>query len=1146
MKTSICKYNSRKNSLKNNKKSKINIKYARKNKNIKINKMKGGTFENDLLRLITDSTFTEFLYFNKITDNDLLKLTKALQNNTSLTKFSLFNSDFIDDNKIISLVSALKNNNTLIELVIPQNNIGPNGAIYLAEALQQDKTFTTFTALKILDIGQNNIQDEGAKALAEALKTNRTLTSLNIFINNIGVEGASAIAEALQQNTTLTSLNIGQNNIQGEGAIALAEALKTNESLTTLDIYGNEIGPDGASAIAEALKTNTKLTTLYIYSNNIQDKGAEALAEALQNNKTLTTLKIGYNKIGPKGAKALAKALLENKTLTTLNIGNNNFSDAGKTHLTEALKTNTTLTNLNIDGNDFSVKNLLNLLNNNHTITNLNIGSNNIKGEGAIALAEALQNTKLTKLIINNNKFGPEGAKALANILKDNKILTELYIDNNNIQDEGAKALVEALKTNKSLKLLTLSQNKLTGTVMKELIKTITDNNKTLNAIYLHLNEGPTMSYYHKFDTHSNTKIASDSTTKIDLFFPKLSNKHTYNNNLLNPIVKPLSRITKINNKLVLDKQTILIVNVLSKSPQNYNKLMVDITDINPFVTPFVNPFVVPKKLTLSDLYNFVSIKKDENYKFDTKLKSLFSIDDANNINLALKNRLTEAKSKNPFQKYTDKDKVSILIEFLRKSVITYLRTLKKRNNTFVEINPFLNIPPQYNELDTIKFITNNLKKIIKQKDKLTESEKTESEKTESEKTELIEKYINYLTLSTEHFNSLIYDNYMNGNDALSTIKTSDKYFLNLHGVINNNIFKLPTNINIVFLSPISYISLCRPNYANKIANNIDEYLQDPYCFDKIEINSVFSEAIIYLGGQYCVNLELGRDESDNVTGLHLIRDKKLEDAIKYTNSTMRILLDELLNVLLKSVFIEPKKIYTIVISSCRESDHLKELDQQSILVFYEQLLKFLNKKLFFDNKNKKNNNINSYYENCNIKKSVNVFNSRNVEHAQQKRTNLTMKSIFQSRKHINTNSEYIKELRNIINNSTMSKSELFNTLKKKLKIRIKNHRNNRTNINNSHNELNNKIEYNKIQFDIIKLIFKDKYDLMFEFLVYIDFEYNIVNFDYFKDELSNINVTKINYKISLKARKFITDKLGITTLKTLDISKNNLGDEEV
>ena len=96
----------------------------------------------------------------------------------------------------------------LQELYLGDNNIGPDGAKYLAEALRHSNC-----KLQTLDLSDNNIGDDGAKYLAEALRhSNCKLQTLHLGNNNIGDAGAEAFADVLRyDNRTLKTLNLYGN-----------------------------------------------------------------------------------------------------------------------------------------------------------------------------------------------------------------------------------------------------------------------------------------------------------------------------------------------------------------------------------------------------------------------------------------------------------------------------------------------------------------------------------------------------------------------------------------------------------------------------------------------------------------------------------------------------------------------------------------------------------------------------------------------------------------------------------------------------------------------------------------------------------------------------------------------------------------------
>ncbi|CAF1302080.1 unnamed protein product [Rotaria sp. Silwood1] len=61
-------------------------------------------------------------------------------------------------------------------------------------------SYRRYKTLTTLYIAENQIGDQGAQYLANALQINRTLTILYVAQNQIGDEGAQHFANALQQN----------------------------------------------------------------------------------------------------------------------------------------------------------------------------------------------------------------------------------------------------------------------------------------------------------------------------------------------------------------------------------------------------------------------------------------------------------------------------------------------------------------------------------------------------------------------------------------------------------------------------------------------------------------------------------------------------------------------------------------------------------------------------------------------------------------------------------------------------------------------------------------------------------------------------------------------------------------------------------
>ena len=64
---------------------------------------------------------------------------------------------------------------------------------------------------------------------ASTLKGNGTLTSLDLDWNDIGQDGGLALAEALQSNTTLKELHLGANSLDDDTKQRLRDAVSGRE-----------------------------------------------------------------------------------------------------------------------------------------------------------------------------------------------------------------------------------------------------------------------------------------------------------------------------------------------------------------------------------------------------------------------------------------------------------------------------------------------------------------------------------------------------------------------------------------------------------------------------------------------------------------------------------------------------------------------------------------------------------------------------------------------------------------------------------------------------------------------------------------------------------------------------------------------------
>ena len=128
-------------------------------------------------------------YFGKIDVDDLEKFSEAFKNNTSV-RFLKFGGELLEDKHIKVLAKALKHGR--VEVVdLQSNNIGDEGAIYLAEMLKTNKTIKTIT------LYGNKICDAGGEALARSFARNQTLQQIYLGGNEMNPDTRKKIYETL-------------------------------------------------------------------------------------------------------------------------------------------------------------------------------------------------------------------------------------------------------------------------------------------------------------------------------------------------------------------------------------------------------------------------------------------------------------------------------------------------------------------------------------------------------------------------------------------------------------------------------------------------------------------------------------------------------------------------------------------------------------------------------------------------------------------------------------------------------------------------------------------------------------------------------------------------------------------------------------
>ncbi|NXF37744.1 LR74A protein, partial [Nyctibius bracteatus] len=239
---------------------------------------------------------------------------------------------------------------------------------------------------------------KGVKAIAIALVSNATITHLQLEDNCILAEGAICIAEMLQENSSFQELNISNNYLDTAGAIA-SLLLDNMSYIHALQLSGGLYAPKQSHCLCTfvSLEGNYQVKELDLIHNEFSEKGGQLLGEIfslLASNTALEILDLSWNRPSRKGTVALGTGLKGNGTLKILNLSWNGVGNEGALALGEALKVNNVLIHLDISNNQINnegSKKLYSSLELNAKLKILKMANNPLTVEGATALVTSVR-----------------------------------------------------------------------------------------------------------------------------------------------------------------------------------------------------------------------------------------------------------------------------------------------------------------------------------------------------------------------------------------------------------------------------------------------------------------------------------------------------------------------------------------------------------------------------------------------------------------------------------------------------------------------------------------------------------------------------------------------------------------------------------
>ncbi|XP_059660504.1 RAN GTPase-activating protein 1 [Cornus florida] len=293
--------------------------------------------------------------------------------------------------EVMNIISSALEGCELRYLNLSNNALGEKGVRAFEGLLKSQSN------LEELYLMNDGISEEAARALCELIPSSKKLKILQFHNNMTGDEGAIAISEIVKQSPVLEDFRCSSTRVDSEGGVALAEALGTCTNLKKLDLRDNMFGVEAGVALTKALSEFANLTEIYLSYLNLEDEGSKALTEALlKSAPSLEVLEMAGNDITVEAAPALASCIAAKQTLTKLNLSENELKDEGTIVIAKALE----------EGHDQLIE--------------VDLSTNSIRRAGARILAQAVVCKPGFKLLnINSNFISDEGVDELKDIFKN-------------------------------------------------------------------------------------------------------------------------------------------------------------------------------------------------------------------------------------------------------------------------------------------------------------------------------------------------------------------------------------------------------------------------------------------------------------------------------------------------------------------------------------------------------------------------------------------------------------------------------------------------------------------------------------------------------------------------------------------------------
>lgn len=342
--------------------------------------------------------------------------------------------------------------NKYTKICFSNTSFGQDAALVAEPILSSIKGQLTEVDLSDFVAGRNEEEALEVMSIFSLALEGSDLRYLNLSNNALGEKGINAFEALLKSQHNLEELYLVNNGISEEAATAVCGLIPSTNKLRVLQFHNNMTGDEGAIAISKMVNNSPLLEDFRCSSTRVESEGGIALASSLGKCKHLKKLDLRDNLFGVDAGLALSNALSAFSNLSEIYLSYLNLEDEGSIALANALKESApSLEVLDMAGNEITVKAapvLASCIASKQSLAKLNLAENELKDEGAILIAKALEegHGELCEVDLSTNMIRRAGARCLAQAVASKPGLTLLNINDNYISDEGIDEVKDLFK----------------------------------------------------------------------------------------------------------------------------------------------------------------------------------------------------------------------------------------------------------------------------------------------------------------------------------------------------------------------------------------------------------------------------------------------------------------------------------------------------------------------------------------------------------------------------------------------------------------------------------------------------------------------------------------------------------------------------